>query len=89
MVHRLDWTRTECVWYVDRGETARISYQTPRDPAQIIFNAWSDGGAWSGNMWVHDAAYLWIQWIEMVFNMTGEDDGSRKRSGCYWPRSPQ
>ena len=86
MVHRLDWTPDECVWYVDGEETARISYQTPRDPAQIIFNAWSDGGAWSGNMSVHDAAYLQIQWIEMVFNTTGEDGGSTKRSDAG--RSP-
>ncbi|KAL6870072.1 hypothetical protein ACO1O0_001407 [Amphichorda felina] len=80
MVHRLDWTPDGCVWYVDGVETASISYQTPRDPSQIIFNAWSNGGYWSGNMSTYDEAYLQVQWIEMVFNKTGgEDEGSCAR----------
>ncbi|EON97744.1 putative xylanase 3 protein [Phaeoacremonium minimum UCRPA7] len=71
-VHRLDWTPKQSTWYVDGVEVASISFQTPRDPSQVILNAWSNGGGWSGNMTVHDEAFMQIQWLEMVFNSTQE-----------------
>ncbi|EGO57753.1 hypothetical protein NEUTE1DRAFT_122122 [Neurospora tetrasperma FGSC 2508] len=80
-VHRLDWTPKETVWYVDGTEVATISFQTPRDPSKVILNAWSDGGEWSGNMTVNDAAYLQIQWLEIVYNATDENPAKRKRDG--------
>ncbi|KAM3544561.1 hypothetical protein ARSEF1564_002544 [Beauveria bassiana] len=67
-VHRLDWTPERSVWYVDGREAASIAFQVPRDPAAVNFNAWSDGGSWSGNMTVGDEASLQIQWIEMLYN---------------------
>ncbi|KAM3453785.1 hypothetical protein MY3296_003446 [Beauveria thailandica] len=70
-VHRLDWTRERSVWYVDGREAASIAFQVPREPAAVNFNAWSDGGSWSGNMTVGDEASLQIQWIEMLYNSTG------------------
>jgi hypothetical protein len=76
-VHRLDWTPTQSTWYVDGRQTANISFQVPRDPAQVILNAWSDGGQWTGNMSVHDAAYFQIQYLEMVYNTT---EAGEKRS---------
>ncbi len=69
-VHRLDWTPQRSVWYVDGREAASIAFQVPRDPAAVNFNAWSDGGSWSGNMTVGDEANLQIQWIEMLYNTT-------------------
>ncbi|OAA50144.1 Concanavalin A-like lectin/glucanase, subgroup [Beauveria brongniartii RCEF 3172] len=69
-VHRLDWTPERSVWYVDGREAASIAFQVPRDPAAVNFNAWSDGGSWSGNMTVGDEASLQIQWIEMLYNST-------------------
>jgi beta-glucanase (GH16 family) len=78
VVHRLDWTPSRSVWYVDGVETANIEFQTPRDPSGVNFNVWSNGGSWSGNMSLHDAAYMQIQWIEMVFNTTDEDDGKKQ-----------
>ncbi|ORY69576.1 glycoside hydrolase family 16 protein [Pseudomassariella vexata] len=72
-VHRLDWSPTSTSWYVDGQNVSQISFQTPRDPSQVIFNAWSDGSEWVGNMTEGDAAYFQIQWIEMVYNMTGTD----------------
>ncbi|KAH7170227.1 putative xylanase 3 [Dactylonectria macrodidyma] len=82
LVHRLDWTPERSVWYVDGAEVANISFQTPKDPALIIFNAWSDGGEWSGNMSLGGAAYMQIQWLEMVYNATdvGSEDNEQKRS---------
>ncbi|KAK3388200.1 concanavalin A-like lectin/glucanase domain-containing protein [Sordaria brevicollis] len=80
-VHRLDWTPKETVWYVDGTEVATISFQAPRDPSKVILNAWSDGGEWSGNMTVNEAAYLQIQWLEIVYNATDENPAKRKRDG--------
>ncbi|KAJ4010524.1 hypothetical protein NW766_008395 [Fusarium irregulare] len=77
VVHRLDWTPERSVWYVQGQEVASIEYQTPKDPAQIILNAWSDGGSWSGNMSLGDAAYMQIQWIEMVYNVTKDNEDKR------------
>jgi beta-glucanase (GH16 family) len=77
VVHRLDWTPERSVWYVQGQEVASIEFQTPRDPAQIILNAWSDGGSWSGNMSLGDAAYMQIQWIEMVYNTTKGNEDKR------------
>lgn len=77
-VHRLDWTPTQSTWYVDGAQTANISFQVPRDPAQVVLNSWSDGGQWTGNMSVGDAAYLQIQWLEMVYNSTNEGGQGKK-----------
>ncbi|OIW33522.1 concanavalin A-like lectin/glucanase [Coniochaeta ligniaria NRRL 30616] len=77
-VHRFDWTPTQSTWYVDGVRTGNISFQVPRDPAQVILNSWSDGGQWTGNMSLHDAAYLQIQWLEMVYNSTGAEPAQRR-----------
>jgi hypothetical protein len=68
--YRLDWTPGSSTWYVNGQLVSAISFQAPRDPAQILFNNWSDGGSWSGNMTVNAQAYLQMQWIEMVYNNT-------------------
>lgn len=78
-VHRLDWTPERSVWYVNGEEVASIAFQTPKDPAGLNFNVWSDGGSWSGNMSLHGEAFQQIQWIEVVYNTTGED--ARRRFG--------
>ncbi|KAH6687440.1 concanavalin A-like lectin/glucanase domain-containing protein [Plectosphaerella plurivora] len=46
-VHRLDWTPGKTTWYVDGEEIWANGFQAPRDPARVLFNAWSDGGSWS------------------------------------------
>ncbi|KAL1843406.1 hypothetical protein VTJ49DRAFT_1756 [Mycothermus thermophilus] len=73
--HRLDWTPGRTTWYVDGEETASSEFQAPRDESTIIVNAWSDGGIWTGNMSRFDAAYLQVQWIELVFNSTARRNG--------------
>lgn len=70
-LHRMDWAPDRVTWYVDGEQVAQIAFQTPRDPSMVIFNAWSDGGSWSGTMADGDAAYLQIQWVEMLYNSTG------------------
>ncbi|KAM5351255.1 hypothetical protein ACJ41O_003978 [Fusarium nematophilum] len=81
VVHRLDWTPERSVWYAAGHEVASIAFQTPEDPAQVLFNAWSDGGEWSGNMSLTGAAYMQIQWIEMVYNSTSEGEDRRGLGG--------
>ncbi|KAJ9152191.1 Concanavalin A-like lectin/glucanase [Coniochaeta hoffmannii] len=78
-VHRLDWTPSQSTWYVDGVQTANISFQVPRDPAQLILNSWSDGGQWTGNMSVGDAAFLQIQWLDMVYNSTDEGGVTKQK----------
>ncbi|KEY64832.1 hypothetical protein S7711_08841 [Stachybotrys chartarum IBT 7711] len=82
LVHRLDWTPSRSMWYVDGQEVASIEVQTPRDASGVNFNVWSNGGSWSGNMSTYDEAFMQIQWIEMVFNTT-EDEEMRRRSTTY------
>ncbi|KAI4869474.1 glycoside hydrolase family 16 protein [Hypoxylon rubiginosum] len=76
-VYRMDWSPGMTTWYIDGDEVASISFQAPRDPSMLIFNSWSDGGSWAGNMSVGSEADLQIQWIELVYNTTGS---SEKRS---------
>ncbi|KAK2072232.1 hypothetical protein P8C59_006603 [Phyllachora maydis] len=81
-VHRYDWTPGRSTWFVDGAQAATIVFQAPRDPAQLVFNAWSDGGEWTGNMSLEDAAYLQIQWLEMVYNTTDGKAPRRAAAGC-------
>ncbi|KAI1777901.1 glycoside hydrolase family 16 protein [Hypoxylon cercidicola] len=76
-VYRMDWSPGKTTWYIDGDEVASISFQAPRDPSMLIFNSWSDGGSWTGNMSVGSEAELQVQWIELVYNTTGS---SEKRS---------
>jgi hypothetical protein len=77
--HRMDWTPGSTVWYVDGTEVARIGFQVPRDESNVILNAWSDGGGWTGNMTRGEAAYLQVQWLEVVYNSTDGGEGEKRR----------
>ncbi|GAP92025.2 putative glycoside hydrolase family 16 protein [Rosellinia necatrix] len=68
--HRMDWTPGSTSWLVDGNVVSSIQFQAPRDPSQVIFNAWSDGGTWSGNMTAGASAELQVQWVEFVYNTT-------------------
>lgn len=82
--YRYDWLPGLSAWYVNGESVANISFQTPEQPAQLIINMWSNGGSWSGNMSIGDAAYLNIQWIEIAYNTssvsTKSPRGLRTRS---------
>ncbi|KAI1134173.1 glycoside hydrolase family 16 protein [Hypoxylon sp. FL0543] len=71
-VYRMDWSPDATTWFINGNEVASIQFQTPRDPSRVIFNSWSNGGSWTGNMSVGKDAYLQIQWIEMVFNSSAD-----------------
>jgi hypothetical protein len=78
--YRMDWTPGSTTWFVNGQLVSRITFQAPRDPSQVMFNTWSDGGSWSGDMAVGGEAYLQIRWIEMVYNST--DPGTVRSGGC-------
>jgi beta-glucanase (GH16 family) len=76
----MDWTPGSSTWFVNGQLASRITFQAPRDPALVIFNTWSDGGSWSGNMSVGGEAYMQIRWIDIVYNST--DPGAGRQGGC-------
>ncbi|KAH6843476.1 concanavalin A-like lectin/glucanase domain-containing protein [Chaetomium sp. MPI-CAGE-AT-0009] len=78
--YRMDWTPGSTTWFVNGQLASHITFQAPRDPAQVMFNTWSDGGSWSGNMTVGGEAYMQIRWIDMVYNST--DPGAEPGGGC-------
>jgi len=78
--YRMDWTPGSSTWFVNGQLASRITFQAPRDPARVMFNTWSDGGSWSGNMSVGGEAYMQIRWIDMVYNST--DPGAGRQGGC-------
>ncbi|KAK7429912.1 hypothetical protein QQZ08_003534 [Neonectria magnoliae] len=79
VVHRLDWTPDVVTWYADGEVVARIEHQTPRDPTDLHFSCWSDGGTWSGNMSMNNEARQEIQWIEVLYNTTDKNVVEQKR----------
>ncbi|KAK4202732.1 concanavalin A-like lectin/glucanase domain-containing protein [Triangularia verruculosa] len=81
-VHRLDWTPESTTWYVNDVEVADIAFQTPKDVSNIILNAWSDGGEWTENMTVGEAAYLQLQWFEILYNTTEVEKREGGEGGC-------
>jgi hypothetical protein len=92
-VHRMDWTPGLTTWYVDDEMTAQIAFQAPRDESNVILNVWSDGGKWTGNMTLLDAAYLQVQWLEIMYNNTDPEhagggskvrraEGGEAKKGC-------
>jgi beta-glucanase (GH16 family) len=70
--HRMDWTPGLVSWFLDGRELHSQSFQAPVDPSQIIFNAWSDGGNWTGLMEPDGQAFQDIQWIEIAYDLAEE-----------------
>lgn len=77
--YRYDWTPGLSSWYVNGSLVGEISYQAPKNPAQLILNMWGNGGSWTGNMSVGGSAYLQIQWIEIAYNTSGSEVSSMEK----------
>ncbi|KAL2852068.1 concanavalin A-like lectin/glucanase domain-containing protein [Aspergillus pseudoustus] len=66
--YRLDWTPGLSSWYLN-GELAHTkTYGVPTEPSTFILNMWGDGGVWTGDMEIGAAAYLDIEWVEVLYN---------------------
>lgn len=70
--YRYDWVPGLSAWYINGQSVANISFHAPERPAQLILNMWSNGGSWTGNMSIGNAAYLQIQWIQIAYNTSSE-----------------
>ncbi|KAM3069036.1 hypothetical protein ACMFMG_004214 [Clarireedia jacksonii] len=79
-IYRMDWMPKMTSWYVNGVSVANISYQTPKSPAGLIVNMWGDGGSWTGEMAEFDRAMLNVQWMEVVFNVSGDYAGKGGKS---------
>ncbi|KAJ4016204.1 hypothetical protein NW752_003327 [Fusarium irregulare] len=77
--HRLDWTPNQSIWYANGQKVANISFQVPRDPSLMIFNAWGDGGVWTTNMTTGEEAYMEMQWLQMLYNVSDGSASKHKR----------
>ncbi|KAL3421194.1 Beta-glucanase 4 [Phlyctema vagabunda] len=77
--YRYDWLPGLSTWYINGINVAEIAFQAPRNPAALIINMWGNGGSWTGNMSVGDAAYLQLQWIQVVYNTS---ESLNNADGC-------
>jgi hypothetical protein len=74
--HRIDWHEGMSRWYINDNLMLSSEKNVPTDPSGLILNLWGDGGEWSGNMSVGGQVQLAIEWVEMVFNVSGPVPGS-------------
>ncbi|KAL2783864.1 concanavalin A-like lectin/glucanase domain-containing protein [Aspergillus keveii] len=66
--HRLDWAEDLSSWYLNGELVHNKTYGVPSQPSLAILNMWGNGGVWTGDMDVGAAAYLDIEWIEILYN---------------------
>jgi hypothetical protein len=69
--HRIDWHPGLSRWYINDQLLLKKAKNVPSHPSGLIVNLWGDGGEWSGNMTVGGQVQFAIEWIEMVFNVSG------------------
>ncbi|RMZ87168.1 hypothetical protein DV736_g5596, partial [Chaetothyriales sp. CBS 134916] len=89
LVYRLDWFPGVSQWWIDDDLVLNKTIHVPRKPSGMILNLWSDGGEWSGNMSVGDQVVVGVEWIEMVFNISGGVNGPGHRKSLMdglWKR---
>jgi hypothetical protein len=69
--HRIDWYDGISRWYINDQLMLNKTLNVPGHPSGLIVNLWGDGGEWSGNMTAGGQVQLAIEWIDMVFNVSG------------------
>ena len=77
--YRLDWLPGKSEWFVNGVGVVNKTYGVPGLPSQFLLNTWGNGGPWSGNMTVGGTARMEVQWVEMVYNVSGDAGG---KEGC-------
>lgn len=76
--HRIDWHAGISRWYINDKLLLTKTKNVPTHPSGLTVNLWGDGGEWSGNMSVGGQVQFAIEWIEMVFNVSGPLSGDRE-----------
>lgn len=72
--YRMDWLPTSTEWIVNGQLVETKTYGVPKLHSHLAINLWSNGGSWSGEMDIGSLAYMDLEWIEMVYNITGEEN---------------
>lgn len=86
--HRIDWFDGLSRWYVDDEIVLEKRMNVPTEPSGLILNLWGDGGEWSGGMEVGAQVVLGVEWIEMVFNISGKVEGPVETGDAAGERGP-
>jgi hypothetical protein len=69
--YRVDWSPGLTEWLVNNVSVAKKTYGVPTQPCHFNINMWSNGGEWSGEMQDGGEARVDVEWVEMVFNVSG------------------
>lgn len=80
--HRLDWVSGLSTWYIDGVKIHEKTYGVPTVPSLFMMNMWGDGGQWTGEMEPEEEARMEVEWVEMVFNVSGLDVGELDGDKC-------
>jgi hypothetical protein len=80
---RLDWNADATRWWADGVLLLNKTVNVPKKPSAVLFNVWGDGGDWSGEMTVGRDVVVGIEWIEIVYNVSGKGGSGHCHVGCY------
>ena len=73
--HRIDWFDRMSRWYVDGELQLEKTINVPKEVVGLDLNLWGDGGKWSGVMKIGGEVRVQVEWIQMVFNVSGGIQG--------------
>ncbi|KAL6407641.1 hypothetical protein AUP68_08662 [Ilyonectria robusta] len=80
--YRMDWVGDQVVWYVNGVHMANTSVNVPVEPSRLSIAMWGNGGTWTGNMTLGKSALLEVQWIEVVYNLSGTSPAENGHVGA-------
>ncbi|KAL8672582.1 MAG: hypothetical protein Q9168_002955 [Polycauliona sp. 1 TL-2023] len=80
--YQLNWLPGRSEWLINGLSKVNKTYGVPTEPSNIQLRMWSNGGSWPGNMTVGGLATLDIEWIDLVYNTSGEAAGATCKKVC-------
>ncbi|KAL8801453.1 MAG: hypothetical protein Q9200_006943 [Gallowayella weberi] len=80
--YQLNWLPGQSEWLINGVSKLNKTYGVPTQPSNFQIKMWSDGSSWPGNMTVGGLATLDIEWIDMVYNISGEASGATCQKTC-------
>lgn len=85
--HRIDWHEGVSRWYIDDQLVRQSTVNVRQHPAGMVLSLWGNGGLWSGEMKDGGEVVLGVQWVQLVFNTSGDINGWREPKGGGRPGS--
>ncbi|KAL8806693.1 MAG: hypothetical protein Q9182_001221 [Xanthomendoza sp. 2 TL-2023] len=80
--YQLNWLPGQSEWLINGVSKLNKTYGVPTQPSNFQIKMWSDGSSWPGNMTVGGLATLDIEWIDMVYNVSGDASGATCQKTC-------